>query len=479
MSSSKEEVPWSSVFAKEEAPYPDGLLQQAFACTASCCSKEGPTEWGNVAEFKALKCLGDDLGPSCFKIEPKSLPLPLVLEERGEVVNEETGEAYVGQWGRDKYHGYGSLTKPNGSWYEGEFSQGKAHGHGRLVAPNGNVYSGQWVNDCADGYGKYIHEDGCTYAGEWSKNDKDGNGIERWADGSKFEGSFNYGQKFGRGKFTDSSGTVVYEGEFMQDKMHGEGIFNFPDGKKYTGQYAYGHIHGYGEMLFPDGSEYQGEFSNDLRHGAGTFTWSDGQKAIGSWSHGKQDGEATIIDSFGNERTSVWVMGREDTSTSVFDSDAQTLENSATVMTPLEISGDPSKETTPLKKQVIVTTPQEEKTIPSEPTETVRSGSKSTAHSSNKEPPMFDQRASIEIVVEKKGQKSWGMKLVHEEAGLCVNDITDGAVKRHNGEGKEEIRIGDLIRSVNHKVDTPTALSAELRDSLDIVHLVIDRPPKA
>merc|ERR1719454_2000215 len=135
------------------------------------------------------------------------------LEERPEE-EVEGGARYKGQWKGNVWHGYGVLTRPDGSCYEGNFADGRAQGHGRFTAVNGNTYEGQWDQDRAHGHGKYIHEDGSTYEGDWYQDEKSGQGVESWADGSRYEGGFLHGIKHGVGSYKSSTGAIVFNGQF-------------------------------------------------------------------------------------------------------------------------------------------------------------------------------------------------------------------------------------------------------------------------
>ncbi len=54
--------------------------------------------------------------------------------------------SYVGDWERDKPHGFGINTFPNGKIYSGNFSKGKPVGDGQWTYSDGRTYHGTWVN---------------------------------------------------------------------------------------------------------------------------------------------------------------------------------------------------------------------------------------------------------------------------------------------------------------------------------------------
>ncbi len=55
------------------------------------------------------------------------------------------GRYMMGNGKKNKAHGYGKLTLPDGTKYEGGYKNGNFHGQGIMTSPNGNIiYNGQW-----------------------------------------------------------------------------------------------------------------------------------------------------------------------------------------------------------------------------------------------------------------------------------------------------------------------------------------------
>ena len=111
----------------------------------------------------------------------------------------------------DNFHGFGTLTFPNGEVYEGEFKENKRNGYGkRLIENDILIYEGEWEND------KY-HGRGILYNPKFNK--------DAIVDSEIFK-NFNNLKNFQWQK---------YEGEFHEGKWDGVGILTFAGGFKYNG----------------------------------------------------------------------------------------------------------------------------------------------------------------------------------------------------------------------------------------------------
>ena len=149
-----------------------------------------------------------------------------------------TKHNYVGEYKDGQYHGYGSISFPNGEMYEGDWKFGKRNGQGTNIWKDGNKYIGRWSNDLRHGYGKEI---------------------------------FSTGNR--------------YEGEYRNNKFHGYGKYFFITGETYSGEYKFGKRNGKGTNIWPNRNKYSGEFLNEKRHGNGIFTYNDGRKVSGLWKN--------------------------------------------------------------------------------------------------------------------------------------------------------------------------------------------------
>jgi len=83
---------------------------------------------------------------------------------------------YVGQWDRDKKHGEGQCTYPDGSEYKGNFRHEKFDGYGQFQwAPTSDeglvhVYEGYWKEGKMDGGGEFRHGKGFSLKGLFKNN---------------------------------------------------------------------------------------------------------------------------------------------------------------------------------------------------------------------------------------------------------------------------------------------------------------------
>ena len=91
------------------------------------------------------------------------------------------GCSYDGEWRLNLFHGFGTLTYPNGDYFKGEFVESKRHGKGAYYKKSDKtVQEGYWKNDKCDGSGVFKWPNGIHWEGEW-KVDK-GHGAVRYRD---------------------------------------------------------------------------------------------------------------------------------------------------------------------------------------------------------------------------------------------------------------------------------------------------------
>ena len=91
---------------------------------------------------------------------------------------------YIGQFKKDRMHGYGTQTDTDGSVYVGEWKRGSRHGQGNQLYKNGARYIGQWEDATWHGTGIYIDSDGNRYIGEFKEGSMHGYGVETNRKGS-------------------------------------------------------------------------------------------------------------------------------------------------------------------------------------------------------------------------------------------------------------------------------------------------------
>ena len=103
---------------------------------------------------------------------------------RGALINNNTGNYFIGYWKNDKKNGKGFEYDKNGN----------------------EIVSGEYKNGFLNGQGKKIFEDGTKYEGMFLDGKMDGNGIYFFTDGTQWQGFSRKGIKNGKGTFTDKDG---------------------------------------------------------------------------------------------------------------------------------------------------------------------------------------------------------------------------------------------------------------------------------
>lgn len=151
---------------------------------------------------------------------------------------------------------------------------GKRHGFGTLTRQDGTVYDGEWRNDELNGEGTERCTDGTCFRGHYANGMRTGHGVVTWPEGSKYSGQFERGKANGEGYLLRTDGSV-YKGQFGEDCMSGEGC-----------------------MQWKDGAEYKGQFLQNRRDGKGTMKWISGRwkSYEGDWKDGRQHGLGTVMD---------------------------------------------------------------------------------------------------------------------------------------------------------------------------------------
>ena len=88
-----------------------------------------------------------------------------------------------GVWVKDE-------NDPNSDTYVGEYLRDKKHGYGEFKWQSGGHYKGHYVQDLKEGYGEMHWADGSIYRGTWDKGVQNGLGIIIFANGDKKAGIF-------------------------------------------------------------------------------------------------------------------------------------------------------------------------------------------------------------------------------------------------------------------------------------------------
>ncbi len=107
--------------------------------------------------------------------------------------------------------GYGQYVWKNGSSYWGEFRDGLKHGFGKWRKNRegpGNAYEGQYYKDKKQGFGIFKWASGNLYRGQYKNDERDGFGEMRWTDGSVYIGQWCRGIQHGYGHMYFADGTT-------------------------------------------------------------------------------------------------------------------------------------------------------------------------------------------------------------------------------------------------------------------------------
>lgn len=133
----------------------------------------------------------------CFQLKDLGIYYGEVsyLKPSGEVVSEESLVGEEKNTVSKLRHGQGVQLFPTTSQsllckYEGHWQKDKRHGKGECTYPNGDTYKGDFVNDKRQGSGIYIWHDGKKYEGDWKNDMMDGNGCFTHPSSFELRGDF-------------------------------------------------------------------------------------------------------------------------------------------------------------------------------------------------------------------------------------------------------------------------------------------------
>eukprot|EP01126_Amoeba_proteus_P005669 TRINITY_DN11930_c0_g2_i2.p1 TRINITY_DN11930_c0_g2~~TRINITY_DN11930_c0_g2_i2.p1 ORF type:complete len:429 (+),score=88.35 TRINITY_DN11930_c0_g2_i2:80-1366(+) len=86
----------------------------------------------------------------------------------GEMIWQQTGERYIGDWKNDLRHGYGISVLKSGERHHGTWKKGKKSGHGVTLLCDGTWYDGIHSGDERKGKGRMWLPNGDCLGGEWA-----------------------------------------------------------------------------------------------------------------------------------------------------------------------------------------------------------------------------------------------------------------------------------------------------------------------
>ena len=170
--------------------------------------------------------------------------------------------------------------------YQGDLNKnGERHGIGKFTVPF-YVLIGMWKKDKFSGWGRISRYNGQVLEGKFINGIINGKGILIDKNKNKYIGDFINMKKWGEGKWKTNN--IEYEGEFHDNKIHGKGYIKFLKfGIEYIGTFKNEQIDGYGIFKWKNGDEYEGEVKNGKIHGLGKYKYKNGKIFNGIFFNGK------------------------------------------------------------------------------------------------------------------------------------------------------------------------------------------------
>ena len=164
-------------------------------------------------EFRTDKVVYDHLYNNYTEYMSKIIELPALNQKEESKLKyfeqKNLDGVYVGQVNENnKKHGRGALiNNTTGNYFVGYWKNDKKNGKGFEYNKNGEeIASGEYKNGFLNGNGKKVFDDGSRYEGAFLDGKMDGNGIYFFKDGSQWQGFSRKGLKDGKGTFTDING---------------------------------------------------------------------------------------------------------------------------------------------------------------------------------------------------------------------------------------------------------------------------------
>ncbi len=238
------------------------LINYQIKCVESI--DENDSEMANMLK-EVINYTGITEITEAVKAEPvkKENNLLSMTEKYGAIDVDKNGYRYEGKLKNGKYHGKGTLYRPDGSkLYEGDWVNGKKNGKFNVFNNDGSLrYEAEFDDDTAT----VVDEDGYKYVGQMKDGKRHGKGIEYRPDGTKlYEGNWVDGKRHGKGTSYCSDGSKIYDGDWVNGLKHGKGAFYCSDGSMFIEcDWINGIPHGKGIEYHYDGSiVYKGEFEN-------------------------------------------------------------------------------------------------------------------------------------------------------------------------------------------------------------------------
>jgi len=176
--------------------------------------------------------------------------------------------------------------------YKGEIHNCVRHGNGTYDYPGGVYsYDGSWENGNKHGSKeKFIIHGYSTYIGDMVDGEINGKGIRRWDDGRTYDGDWHFGEMHGRGKWTDRTGSEIYDGQFSSNKRHGEGKLQMGNQDVYEGTFVSHKFDGSGRYYRKNIFSIEGPFQQGTLQGFCNVIWNHIATFHGQWTRGVPHG---------------------------------------------------------------------------------------------------------------------------------------------------------------------------------------------
>jgi len=117
-----------------------------------------------------------------------------------------------------------------------------------------------------------------------------GKGIRRWDDGRTYDGDWHFGEMHGRGKWTDRTGSEIYDGQFSSNKRHGEGKLQMGNQDVYEGTFVSHKFDGSGRYYRKNIFSIEGPFQQGTLQGFCNVIWNHIATFHGQWTRGVPHG---------------------------------------------------------------------------------------------------------------------------------------------------------------------------------------------
>ena len=110
---------------------------------------------------------------------------------------------------KDRWQGFGTYDRGNGSYYKGYYQNGKKHGKGEAKYESGNKYKGDFHLGKRHGFGTYYFKDGNKYEGNFLNNNRHGKGTFYFKGGDYSKVQYSNGKRVGKEIYYYKDGRIT------------------------------------------------------------------------------------------------------------------------------------------------------------------------------------------------------------------------------------------------------------------------------